>query len=110
MSARTETVRLVPRPLRIELNLDEHGIFASFMGWDNITKEAEALGLEVSTVFRILSGQSAPGPRFIAHLLKVLGPHGVTFERLFQLVETDSAAADDTASEHHVDTTLQRSA
>ncbi len=106
MSARKDTARLVPKPLRIELDLEEHGIFASIMGWDNITKEAEALGLEVSTVFRILSGQSAPGPRFIAHLLRVLGPHGVTFERLFKLVETDAAGAEDA----DVDTALPRSA
>lgn len=105
MHANGEAPASLPQPAaRIVLRMKEHAIYASMMRWENAAQEAKALGLEPSTVGRVLNEDSYPGTRFIAALLRAVGPHGVTFERLFEVVD------DDTPEQSNADTTLQRSA
>lgn len=91
-------------PARIALKQKEHAVFASLMGWENTLVEGSALGVDPTTVQRVLNGVTAPGARFIAALLTALAPHGVTFEHLFEVVD------DETPEDARADTTLPRSA
>lgn len=54
------------------------------LGLANETQIAERLGLSLATVNRVLAGQTIPGERFIAAVVKHLG---LPFEQLFEIAE-----------------------
>lgn len=73
---RTDDERHFP----IRLRMREYGRFAEAMGLDDQVALSRALGMAHTTVGRVLAEQMAPGPRFVANSMHVLG---VTFEAVF---------------------------
>lgn len=52
---------------------------------------AEAISVDKATVYRVLNGKTAPGPRFIAGCIERFG--GEWFTDLFDVVPDDEAVA-----------------
>ena len=57
---------------------------AAELGLANETQIADYLGLSLSTVNRVLAGQTVPGERFIAAAVSTFG---LPFEELFEIAE-----------------------
>jgi hypothetical protein len=80
--------------VRLRLKLSEYQKLAQPLGWDSDEKAAAAIGVDTTTVWRVRTGRTDPGQRFIAGLLAVAHTHGWAFEDLFELVPDDDGGND----------------
>ena len=66
--------------MRLAVNIQKVHEYMSFKGWDE-RELAERMGVNYTTVYRVLRSQREPGNEFIAKLLNAC--KGAEFEQLF---------------------------
>lgn len=75
-------------------NVEEWNKIAQRLGLETDAAKAQFLGVDPSNYHRISRGQNSPSSSFVARTMKALrGRRGVTFERLFPIVERDPVEA-----------------
>lgn len=79
---------------QLRFNVEEWDRIAERLGLKTDAEKAQFLGVDPSNYHRISRGQNTPSSSFVARTMKALqGRRGVTFERLFPIVERDPAEA-----------------
>lgn len=71
-------------PATVRLRVDAFTAWAGCQGLDSASAAAERIGVDRTTLSRVLSGEIAPGEKFIA---AVLTATGAKFERFFEIAE-----------------------
>lgn len=54
---------------KVILRTEQYAKFCKLKGWETIHRQAEQIGVDPATVSRVVTGQTAPGERFIAGVL-----------------------------------------
>lgn len=85
--ARRETLQISNKGFLLRTLSPNFDAFNSIRGSLSINQFAQTLGADRATVYRVLNGTAAPGPRFIAQVLTEL-PY--RFEHLFTVVDTEA--------------------
>ncbi len=67
----------------IRLRLDRYKELAWELGWVTDKLAAAAIGCDPVTAWRVRSGRTKPGPRYVAGLLAAIAPRG--FDDVFEV-------------------------
>lgn len=78
---------------RIRLRTGQFRKYCNLAGLKTDQAKADAIGVNASTLSRILRGDTAPGERFIAGVLHAFADYELDFADLFEVID-DSPVSD----------------